>query len=87
MLCCEVLKAAAVVLVTPLPDDLHCYCIYLFKAKMQQKQHYLSTIMVVTFHLKLSFRSSNLREVTTLGEHLLGWPKAGCGRLMIEMDA
>ena len=50
MLCCEVLKEAAVVVVTPLPDDLHFHCIYLFKAKMQQKQHYWSTIMVVTFH-------------------------------------
>lgn len=39
MLCCEVLKEAAVVVVTPS-----------FKAKTQQKQHYWSTIMVVTFH-------------------------------------
>lgn len=58
----EVLKEAAMVVVTTLPDDVHFYCIYLFKARTQHKQHYWSTIMVVTFHLKLYFRSSNLIE-------------------------
>ena len=30
----EVLKEAAMVAVSTLPDDVHFYCIYLFKARM-----------------------------------------------------
>jgi len=40
MLCCDIFKVADMIVVSTLPDHLHFYCIYLFKARYTTKQSY-----------------------------------------------
>ena len=56
MLCCEVSEIADMIIATTLPDHLHFYRIYLFKARITTKEKLLSVKVLKlwenTFSLK-----------------------------------
>lgn len=73
----EVLKEAAKVVVATLPDDVH-FLYLIVQGKNTTRATLLVYNIVVTFHLKLCFHSSNLIEVTTLASRrtLIGMAKS-----------
>ena len=76
MLCCEVLKEPAEIVVTTLPHHLHFYCIYSLKARIITKEKLLLSVKVLKL-LKIHFREKIQYGYRLLVSLCSGWHSKG----------